>query len=178
MSRFFARKAAGRTSFRQRRSNACGTAISSIWRSSFDTSRILEHRGSTLDRARDCRESSSLASSRAPSHWSSRGVFAPNFSTSARIARFASDGRCEKSERVEGTYDVITARAVASLAQLLKISAHLSTRNTVWALPKGRSAERELAEALQAWQGNFRVEPSATDVESFIVVGTEVRARK
>ncbi len=86
--------------------------------------------------------------------------------------------RCEKSERVEGTYDVITARAVAALPQLLKISAHLSTRNTVWALPKGRSAERELAEALKAWQGSFRVEPSVTDVESFIVVGTEVRARK
>ncbi len=86
--------------------------------------------------------------------------------------------RCEKSERVEGTFDVITARAVAALPQLLKISAHLSTRNTVWALPKGRSAERELAEALKAWQGSFRVEPSVTDVESFIVVGTEVRARK
>ena len=84
---------------------------------------------------------------------------------------------CQKAERVEGTYDVITARAVAALPQLLKISAHLSTRNTVWALPKGRSAERELAEALQAWQGDFRVEPSVTDVESFIVVGTRVRAR-
>lgn len=86
--------------------------------------------------------------------------------------------RCAKAERVEGTYDVITARAVAALPHLLKISAHLSTRNTVWALPKGRSAERELAEALKAWQGNFRVEPSVTDAESFIVVGTEVRARK
>lgn len=83
-----------------------------------------------------------------------------------------------KVERVEGTFDTITARAVTSLAQLLKISAHLSTRKTVWALPKGRSAERELAEARQAWQGSFRVEPSVTDAESFIVVGTEVRARK
>ena len=85
---------------------------------------------------------------------------------------------CAKAERVEGTFDVITARAVASLAQLLKISAHLSTRKTVWALPKGRSAQRELAEAEDAWQGSFRVEPSVTDAESFIVVGTEVRARK
>lgn len=85
---------------------------------------------------------------------------------------------CEKAERIEGKFDVITARAVAALPQLLKISAHLSTRNTVWALPKGRSAERELAEARKAWQGSFRVEPSVTDAESFIVVGTEVRARK
>jgi 16S rRNA (guanine527-N7)-methyltransferase len=82
-----------------------------------------------------------------------------------------------KAERVGGTFDVITARAVASLAQLLKISAHLSTRKTVWALPKGRSAERELAEARRSWQGVFRVEPSVTDADSLIVVGTEVRAR-
>ncbi|HEY4070338.1 MAG TPA: 16S rRNA (guanine(527)-N(7))-methyltransferase RsmG [Sphingomicrobium sp.] len=90
----------------------------------------------------------------------------------------SADILCAKAERIEGSFDVITARAVASLTQLLKISAHLSTRKTVWALPKGRSAERELAEARKAWQGSFRVEPSVTDDESYIVVGTEVRARK
>jgi len=83
-----------------------------------------------------------------------------------------------KAERVEGSFDVITARAVAPLGQLLKISAHLSTRKTVWALPKGRSACVELAEAQRSWQGSFRVEPSVTDAKSFVVVGTEVRARK
>ena len=83
-----------------------------------------------------------------------------------------------KAERAAGKYDVITARAVASLARLLKISAHLSTRKTVWALPKGRSASAELAEAEQAWQGAFHVEHSVTDRDSFIVVGTGVRARR
>ena len=83
-----------------------------------------------------------------------------------------------KAERVSGKFDVITARAVASLADLLKLSAHLSTRKTVWALPKGRSAQQELAEARRSWQGEFRVEPSATDDHSMIVVGTEVRGRK
>ena len=82
-----------------------------------------------------------------------------------------------KAERAEGRYDVITARAVANLARLLKISAHLSTRKTVWALPKGRSASVELAEAEQAWQGRFHVEHSVTDRDSYIVVGTGVRAR-
>ena len=82
-----------------------------------------------------------------------------------------------KAERAAGKYDVITARAVANLARLLKISAHLSTRKTVWALPKGRSASAELAEAEQAWQGAFHVEHSVTDRDSFIVVGTGVRAR-
>jgi 16S rRNA (guanine527-N7)-methyltransferase len=85
---------------------------------------------------------------------------------------------CSKAERVSGTYDVITARAVAPLAQLLRISAHLSTGNTVWALPKGRRAERELAEARQSWQGDFRCVGSVSDADSFIVVATGVRARK
>lgn len=85
---------------------------------------------------------------------------------------------CGKAERVEAKFDMITARAVASLGSLLKISAHLSTGNTVWALPKGRSAQQELVEAQQSWQGEFRVEPSVTDDESYIVVGTKVRARK
>ena len=83
-----------------------------------------------------------------------------------------------KAERAQGTYDVITARAVSNLANLLKISAHLSTGNSRWVLPKGRSAQRELVEAQQAWQGAFHVEQSATDPESRIVVATGVRARR
>lgn len=83
-----------------------------------------------------------------------------------------------KAERALGKYDVITARAVADLSNVLKISAHLSTRKSRWLLPKGRSAERELAEAQQAWQGVFHVERSATDLESRIVVCTGVRAKR
>ncbi len=83
-----------------------------------------------------------------------------------------------KAERAGGKYDVITARAVASLPHLLEISAHLSTRNTVWALPKGRSAAAELVEAQRTWQGAFHVEQSVTDERSFIIVGTGVRARR
>ena len=85
---------------------------------------------------------------------------------------------CERAERVEGSFDVITARAVANLSNLLKLSAHLSTRNTVWALPKGRNGPGELADALQAWQGGFHVERSVTDADSWIVVGTGVRAKR
>jgi 16S rRNA (guanine527-N7)-methyltransferase len=83
-----------------------------------------------------------------------------------------------KAEHADGSYDVITARAVANLSKLLKISQHLSTTNSRWVLPKGRSAERELAEAQQAWQGAFHVEQSATDPESRIVIATGVKARR
>jgi len=83
-----------------------------------------------------------------------------------------------KAERAEGKYDVVTARAVASVVKVLEISAHLSTRKTIWALPKGRNAGAELAEAQQAWQGVFHVEQSVTDADSQIVVATELKARR
>lgn len=82
-----------------------------------------------------------------------------------------------KAERAEGRFDVLTARAVAPLDKLLKISQHLSTRNCAWVLPRGRNAERELAEARRAWQGMFHVERSVTDAESWIVVATGVKAK-
>ena len=83
-----------------------------------------------------------------------------------------------RAQRAEGKYDAITARAVARLTQMLEISAHLSTRKTVWALPKGRGALAELVEARQSWQGVYHVEQSVTDADSQIVVATEVRARR
>jgi len=83
-----------------------------------------------------------------------------------------------KAERAEGEYEVITARAVANLSKVLEISAHLSTRKTVWALPKGRNAVTELVEAQKAWQGTFHVEQSVTDADSYIVVATGVRVKR
>ena len=83
-----------------------------------------------------------------------------------------------KAERAAGRFDVITGRAVAHLDDFLRLSAHLSTRNTVWALPKGRNAQSELADAKRAWQGVFHVEQSITDADSWIIVGSQVRAKQ
>lgn len=85
---------------------------------------------------------------------------------------------CAKVEKVTGRFDVITARAVAPLGKLLEISHHLSTGKSVWALPKGRSAQSELADARRAWQGVFHVEPSVTDADSQVIVGTGIRAKR
>jgi 16S rRNA (guanine527-N7)-methyltransferase len=82
-----------------------------------------------------------------------------------------------KAEKVTGKFDVITARAVASLSRFVGLAHHLSTKNSVWVLPKGRNAESELAEAKRAWQGVFHVEPSVTDADSRIIVATELRKR-
>ncbi|MFL6830768.1 MAG: 16S rRNA (guanine(527)-N(7))-methyltransferase RsmG, partial [Sphingomicrobium sp.] len=72
---------------------------------------------------------------------------------------------CAKVQRIAGSFDVITGRAVAPLAKFLEMSHHLSTRKTLWALPRGRTAQSELADARRAWQGVFHVERSVTDDE-------------
>jgi len=85
--------------------------------------------------------------------------------------------RAEKVERIAGSFDVITARAVASLEVLLGISAHLSTEKTRWLFPKGKSAKSEVDEAERTWQGDFRLVPSQTDPEAAIIVADHVRRK-
>ena len=82
-----------------------------------------------------------------------------------------------KAERITGSFDVITARAVASLDSLLRISRHLSTDKTRWLFPKGKSAKSELDEARGKWQGVFHLEPSRTDPEAAIIVAEHVQRR-
>ncbi|MEO7751343.1 MAG: 16S rRNA (guanine(527)-N(7))-methyltransferase RsmG [Sphingomicrobium sp.] len=81
-----------------------------------------------------------------------------------------------KAERATGNFDVITARALAPLNETFGLSLHLSTRKTVWVLPRGRNAQTEVANARRSWQGRFHVEPSATNADSGIVVATDVKA--
>ena len=67
-------------------------------------------------------------------------------------------------------FHVISARAFAPLPKLLELSARLSTTETVWLLPKGRSALQEL-DALAGWNHSFHVEQSLTDPDAGIIVG-------
>lgn len=66
---------------------------------------------------------------------------------------------------------VISARAFAPLDKLLTLSSRFSTSDTVWLLPKGRSAQQEL-EDLRKWRHVFHVEQSLTDPQAGIIVGT------
>ena len=65
----------------------------------------------------------------------------------------------------------ISARAFAELAPLLQLSERFSTKDTLWLLPKGRSAAQELAE-LTGWSHLFHVEQSLTSPDAGIIVGT------
>jgi 16S rRNA (guanine527-N7)-methyltransferase len=67
--------------------------------------------------------------------------------------------------------DVISARAFAPLPKLIKLARRFSTSDTLWLLPKGRSAAQEVAELPESLKTGFHVEQSATDADSGIVVG-------
>lgn len=82
-----------------------------------------------------------------------------------------------KVEKVGGTFDAITARAVANLDRLLEISTHLSTRKTLWVLPKGHSFQSELAEARRNWHCAAETVPSYTNPDSRILVLRDVKAK-
>lgn len=94
----------------------------------------------------------------------------------ARAAQALGLDRC----RVEGTKleavatfpaDVITARAFAPLDRLLPLATRFSTPDTVWLLPKGRSAAQELAAQPISVQEMFHVKQSATDQDGGILIG-------
>jgi len=97
------------------------------------------------------------------------------------IGELGLDGRVSvvaaKAEKVTGRFAVITARAVAPLDRLLRISTHLSTRNSVWVLPKGQSAQSELVEVKRSWHCDAKTVPSLTDPESRILLLRNVKPR-
>jgi 16S rRNA (guanine527-N7)-methyltransferase len=68
-----------------------------------------------------------------------------------------------------GSVDVVTARAVAPLAQLLSWSQQLLKSGAVGLFPKGRDATAELTEAEKSWRFKAELLPSRTDSEARIV---------
>ncbi|MCT2401258.1 16S rRNA (guanine(527)-N(7))-methyltransferase RsmG [Novosphingobium mangrovi (ex Huang et al. 2023)] len=91
----------------------------------------------------------------------------------ARIAMGLDKARVigQRLEMVESRQvAVISARAFAPLERLLTLSARFSTSDTVWLLPKGRSAQQELDD-LRKWRHVFHVEQSLTDPQAGIIVG-------
>ena len=78
-----------------------------------------------------------------------------------------------KTERIEAVAhqnaDVISARAVASLDQLLTWAQPHAHKSTVLLFPKGNSYESELTAARKHWHIEAKVIPSVTDSSSVIL---------
>lgn len=80
-----------------------------------------------------------------------------------------------KAEAVTGRADVISARAVASIPDLVTITGHLRHDGTRLILPRGKNGDSEVAMLPTKWRSMFHVEQSVTDPASVIVIADGVR---
>jgi 16S rRNA (guanine527-N7)-methyltransferase len=82
-----------------------------------------------------------------------------------------------KIETARVTAGTISARAVSPVSTVLEAAFHISHSDTLWILPKGRSAREEVAHAQRSWHGTFHVEQSITDPTSLIVIASGIARR-
>lgn len=74
--------------------------------------------------------------------------------------------------------DVVTARALSPLANLLQLAVPLLARDGRLLLLKGRAVEAELADAESDWAMKARIEPSLADPTGRVLIIDEVRRRE
>lgn len=86
------------------------------------------------------------------------------------------------AERIEALpqrrFDVISARALASLPQLFDWGLRFAESDTIWLLPKGASVESEIHAAKEKFIFSADLQPSLTDASARIVVARAVQRRK
>ncbi|MEJ0010946.1 MAG: 16S rRNA (guanine(527)-N(7))-methyltransferase RsmG [Alphaproteobacteria bacterium] len=75
----------------------------------------------------------------------------------------------EDAGTLGGKYDVITARALASLNALNELAAPLMGTNAICLFPKGRNFASEVEEAGRDWSFDCQCVPSRTQEDSSIV---------
>lgn len=71
-------------------------------------------------------------------------------------------------ESTSRTYDVVSARALASLPSLLDLALPYRHNKTICIFPKGAKADQEMNTALKTWNVNFDTVQSVTDPSSTI----------
>ena len=90
----------------------------------------------------------------------------------ARLTGAPAEIRNARIETVIGSAmgtDIVCARALASLDQLLDWSAPLLNSGTIGLFPKGRDVQAELTQAAQRWTVTYDLVPSRTDADARIV---------
>ncbi len=74
-------------------------------------------------------------------------------------------------------FDVVSARAVAELPDLLRLASGMLARDGVCLFPKGRGCDREISAARQHWRFSLSRWPSLTDPDARILeIGDIFRA--
>lgn len=85
----------------------------------------------------------------------------------------------ERAEKVElPRQDVITARAVAPLSELLSYAGRVAQEDTVLFFPKGQDIEGELTHAAKYWHMVVERRPSVTRSDSTILVIRRLRRKR
>jgi len=83
-----------------------------------------------------------------------------------------------RRERIEAIkdlrVDVVTARALKALPELLKYASQLTHKDTLCLFPKGRNAADELTEAAKYWTFNLETHPSLSDDSGTILLITRL----
>jgi len=77
-----------------------------------------------------------------------------------------------------GKVDLVSARALASLPDLLAWTEPLLTTGTTGLFPKGRDASAELTEAEKLWRFDVAILPSRTDPEARILRIAHLESRR
>ncbi|HYM27085.1 MAG TPA: 16S rRNA (guanine(527)-N(7))-methyltransferase RsmG [Steroidobacteraceae bacterium] len=80
-----------------------------------------------------------------------------------RVTGAAATVHAVRAERFRLAADVVTARAVASLPELLELAAPFLAPHSVCLFLKGRTVREELTLAEKSWKMRARLLPSATD---------------
>jgi 16S rRNA (guanine527-N7)-methyltransferase len=75
-----------------------------------------------------------------------------------------------------GKADVVSARALAALSQLLDWTAPMLKAGTIGLFPKGRDVEAELTEARKKWTFEAEILPSLTDSDARILRITSIES--
>lgn len=86
--------------------------------------------------------------------------------------------RNERAEQIKDLkVDVITARACASLNELLKISKSLAHKDTLFIFPKGQNADAELTESAKYWTFEHLKIPSLSDNSGSVLILRNVKSK-
>jgi 16S rRNA (guanine527-N7)-methyltransferase len=96
----------------------------------------------------------------------------------AQAADLAVTVLAERAERLPGQLaDVVSARAVAPLSQLLALAEKHLAPQGICLFPKGGTVHKEIADARARWRFDHRMHPSRTDSRAAIVeIGAMSRA--
>ncbi len=78
---------------------------------------------------------------------------------------------------VKNSFDVVTSRALASVAEILDLTAHMQKPATQYLLLKGKNLDPELVEAHKEWDWQAVKMRSLTDADGVIVKLTDVRKK-